>query len=192
MGVFHKIAKIFGTAETMTADAPPNHGRLVEEITLSPASHTAEEEIYGDGDSRYVISFTVNDAFREAKSHTGEIEMLNIYAPAEEYGKEGTVPYLAVQLDDAVYSAVEAFKEDGTFPGAIEITALSEKFHFKAKMEYYEYMMYFYGLDRGDGFWENNGLCMVYPKVYVGTENEVKLMLVLDEAAESYREEKAE
>lgn len=52
--------------------------------------------------------------------------------------------------------------------------------------------MYFYGLDRCDGFWENNGLCMVYPKRYVGTENEKKLMRVLDEVAESYREERKE
>lgn len=52
--------------------------------------------------------------------------------------------------------------------------------------------MYFYGLDRCDGAWENNGLCMVYQKVYMGTENERRLMQVLDEAAGSYREERIE
>lgn len=49
--------------------------------------------------------------------------------------------------------------------------------------------MYFYGLDRCDGAWENSGLCMVYPKAYVGTEDEAKLMQILDAAAASYREE---
>ena len=50
--------------------------------------------------------------------------------------------------------------------------------------------MYFYGMDRCQGFWENNGLCIVYPKSYVGTENEKKMMAVLDEVAESYCEKK--
>ena len=45
-------------------------------------------------------------------------------------------------------------------------------------------------MDRCDGIWENNGLCMVYPKEYAGTENERKLLQVLEEAAESYLEEK--
>ncbi len=115
--------------------------------------------------------------------------MLSTYAPDAEYGTEGAVPYIAIQMDEDVYCAVEEFKERGTFTGAVEVTKLSGQFYFKARMEYYGDMMYFYGLDRCNGFWENNGLCLVYPKAYVGTENETKLMHVLDEAAESYREE---
>ena len=117
--------------------------------------------------------------------------MLSTYAPEDEYGTEGAVPYLAVQMDDEVYCAVEEFKENGTFTGAMEITPLSGNFYFKGKMEYYGDIMYFYGMDRFGGSWENNGLCLVYPKGYAGTENEQKLMRVLDEAAESYREEKS-
>lgn len=177
-------------AETVSIDNEPKNMQIEEDIVLAPSSHTVEEEVYGDDDSKYLISFKVNDAFKEAKSHAGEVEMLNTNAPIEEYGEEGTFPYLAIQLDDEVYNAVEEFKENGTFTGAIEITTLTKKFYFKAKMEYYEYMMYFYGMDRCDGFWKNNGLCIVYPKVYVGTENEIKLMNVLDEVAESYREER--
>ena len=132
----------------------------------------------------------MNDSFKETNSHAGEVEMLHTYAPESEYGEEGTYPYLSIQLDDSVYMAVEEFKESGTFTGAMELTPLSGKFYFKAKMEYYGYIMYFYGLDRCDDVWENNGLCMVYPKTYVGTENEKKLMQILDEAAESYSETK--
>lgn len=165
----------------------------IEEAIVPTASfHMLEEEAYGEDDSRYKISFKVNDAFKEAESHAGEVEMLSTYAPLDEYGEEGAVPYIAIQMDDTVYHAVREFKEKGIFTGAIEITALSGKFYFKAKMEYYEYMMYFYGVDRCDGFWENNGLCMVYPKIYVGTENEIKLMDILDKAAESYKEEKCD
>jgi len=160
-----------------------------EGIVLAPSSHTVEDEFYGADDIEYRISFTVNDAFKEAKSHAGEVNMLNTYTPANEYGKEGTYPYLAIQIDNNVYNAVEEFKETGTFTGAIDLTTLSGKFYFKAKMEYYNYFMYFYGMDLCSGSLENYGLCIVYPKVYAGTENERKLMHVLDEAAESYHED---
>lgn len=66
-----------------------------------------KDEIYGDDDSRYLLSFKVNDAFKEAKSHAVEVEMLSSYAPADEYGTEGAVPYMAIQIDGEVYSAVE-------------------------------------------------------------------------------------
>ncbi len=162
--------------------------RTIRNIIPAPSSHIAEDEVYGDGDGRYRISFRVNDVFREAKSHAGEVEMLHTCAPGEEYGREGSFPYLAVQFDDAVFDAVEEYKESGTVTGASEITALSEPFYFRAKMEYFGDVMYFYAMDCCDGSWENVGLCMVYPEAYVGTEDERTLMRVLDEAAESYRE----
>ena len=163
---------------------------IAEDIVLASSSRTAEEDDYGDDDSEYLISFKINDAFKEAQSHAAEVLMLHTYAPAKEYGEEGAFPCLAIMLDDAVYNAVNEFKEKGTISGAIEITPLSGKFYFKAKMEYHKNMMYFYGMDRLDGFWQNNGLCIIYQKEYVGTENERKLMAVLDEAAESYSEER--
>lgn len=193
MKFFSKTTKADKTTDNTENNISNGKGLII----LAPSSHTVEDEIYGEETDEgeyivYRISFKVNDSFKEAKSHAGEVEMLNTYAPASEYGEEGTYPYLAIQIDDAVYMAVEEFKEKGTFTGAMEITPLSGKFHFKARMEYYGYIMYFYGMDRCDGVWENNGLCMVYPKAYAGTENERKLMQVLDEAAESYCEEKAE
>lgn len=191
MGFFSnlsKAAKNIGTTKS-------NKGNTEETIILAPSSHTAEDEIYGDetesGDYIvYQISFQVNDSFRETQSHAGEVEMLHTYAPGSEYGEEGSCPYLAMQVDDSVYMAVEEFKEKGTVTGALELTPLSGKFYFKAKIDYYGDIMYFYGLDRCNGSWENSGLCMVYPKAYAGTENEARLMQVLDEAAASYREEK--
>jgi len=49
-------------------------------------------------------------------------------------------------------------------------------------------MMYFNAMDCCDGFWVNNGLCIVYHQMYVCTENGMKLMGVPDEAANSYTE----
>lgn len=199
MGLFDNIAKIVKQVENSIERNAESAGNIspdvisenpgsIEEIIPAPSSRTVEDLAYGD-DREYRISFRVNDAFKEAKSHAGEVEMLYTYAPEDEYGREGTFPYMAIQFDDDVYNPVEEFKEIGTFTGALEITPLSGRFYFKAKMEYYEYIMYFYGMDRCDGFWENNGLCMVYPKAYSGTENEKKLMDILDEAADSYNEE---
>lgn len=194
MGLLNKMAKMIGLAgkndngtEFNAADTTVS---AIEEIVPAFSSHTAKVVDCGDNDREYLISFRVNDAFKEAKSHAGEVLALYTYAPVAEHGEEGRLPYLAIQLDDEVYHAVEEFKISGTITGAIEMTALSEKFYFKARMEYYDCMMYFYGLDRCDGYWENNGLCIVYPKIYAGTENEKKLMRILDEAAESYREER--
>lgn len=164
--------------------------KTVEDIVLASSTHIVESNEFGDDDSEYLVSFEIDDAFKEAHSHSAEVDMLHTYAPAKEYGEEGTLPYVAILLDNPIYKAVEEFKEKGTFRGAIEITKLTGKFYFKAKMEYYNYMTYFYGMDRLDGFWENNGLCMIYQKEYVGTENEKKLMAVLDAVAESYQEER--
>ncbi len=194
MELFNKISKIIKAMDTAANNEmhreENNTMAVGEDIVLASSSHIVEDDVYGNGDSVYHVSFQLNDTFKEAKSHAGEIELLNTYAPADEYGQEGTYPYLAIQLDDAVYHAVAEFKKSGTFTGALDITPLEGKFYFKAKMNYYQHMMYFYGLDRCDGFWENNGLCIVYPKSYAGTENEIMLMQVLDKAAESYQEKK--
>ncbi len=189
MGLLNKFVKTITAAGTAEKNVREIGKDIEKNIVLASSSHTVEDVFYGDGDSTYRVSFKVNDAFKEANSHAGEVEMLNTYAPEDEYGQEGTYPYLAIQIDDDVYSAVEEFKANGTVTGALDMTKLSGKFYFKAKIKYYDYIMYFYGMDRCDGYWENSGLCMVYPKEYAGTENEMKLMKVLDEAAESYCEE---
>lgn len=87
-----------------------------------------------------------------------------------------------------MYCAIEDYKESKTFDGAISIESLDGLFMFKAKRDYYGDIMYFYGFElEGEGYWEGAGLCLVYPKEYVGTENEAKLMNVLDEAAKSFK-----
>lgn len=192
MGLFDRIAEKFKSHDPAEhraeEDAPFRSAWTGGELVLAPSSHTAEECFYGDGE--YRIAFRVNDSFKPAKSHAGEVEMPHTYAPYDEYGEEGTYPYLAVQCDDAVYGAVEAYKEGGTVPGALELTPMSGTFYFRAKIEYYGSLMYFYGMDLCGETLENQGLCMVYPKELAGTETERRLMSVLDEVAESYREER--
>ena len=58
---------------------------------------------------------------------------------------------------------------------------------FRAKRDYYGDMMYFYGFElEGEEYWDKAGLCLVYPKEYVGTKEEEKIMQILDEAAKSF------
>lgn len=152
-------------------------------LVLASTSHLVQDDFSG-----YTVSYRVNDAFRPAESHAGEVELLNTYAPGGEYGREGDLPYIAVQEDDAVFCAIDAFRETGTFEGAMELEALSGKFLFRAKREYYGDIMYFYGFVCKEGFWEQAALCLVYPKGYLGTDDEKKLMRVLDEAAESFQQ----
>lgn len=194
MGVFDKIAERFRLAgtvnrlvkETQGSKNPPASGELV----LASSSHLSEEIFYGDDDREYRTTFRVNDAFKPVKSHAGEVDMLHAYAPLCEYGEEGMYPCLAILSDDVVYTAVEEFKETGLIKGALEFTALTGTFYFKARVPYYDNLMYFYGLDCCEGFFENQGLCLIYPKELAGTEAERKLTAVLDEAAGSYREER--
>ena len=79
MEVFDRIAKKFknlSPAEKQARKAEP----LPEgEIVLASSSHIAEEVFYGDGE--YRTTFRVNDAFKPAKSHAGEVDMLHTYFP---------------------------------------------------------------------------------------------------------------
>lgn len=194
MGLLDKLTKVIGMEkkENDTTNANEKRNDSIEEIVLLPSSHVVEETEFGEDESEYCITFKVNDAFKETKSHAAEVTMLNTYALNDEYGNEGKIPYIAIIMDDEIYCGMEEFKENGIFSDAIEITPLDGKFYFKAKKEYYGDMMYFYGFDRCEGFWENSALCIVYPISYVGTQNEKTLINVLDEAARSYHEEKIE
>ena len=153
---------------------------VIEVIKPSNEVHTIYDEYIGYG-------YVVNKAFKPAKSHAGEAELLCTYAPSDEYGKEGNLPCIAVQTDDEVYCAVEEYKESKMFDGAISIEPMEGKFMFRAKRDYYGDMMYFYGFElEGEEYWDKAGLCLVYPKEYIGTKEEEKLIHILDEAAKSF------
>ena len=172
-------------ASKETKDATVNKGvSSGSTFKLANSTHVYEDTDYCD-DDEYTIRYTIDDSFEEDDCGAGEVSFMNTYS---QNGKSCDLPYVAVQNDNFIYNAVEAFKEKGSFPGAIDLVPLSGKFYFKAKKEYGDNMAYFYGLDRCDGFWVNNGLCIVYPKSYVGTEDEKKAMQVLDVVADSYVE----
>lgn len=153
---------------------------MINQIQPAFQVHTISDEYIG-------YAYDVDKAFKPAKSHAGEVELLCTYAPDEEYGNEGNRPYIAVQEDDDVFCAIDEFKENGKIDNVMELTPLTEQFLFKAKMEYYGDIMYFYAFIQETGFWLQAGLCLVYPKEYSGTEDEKTLMKVLDTAAESFR-----
>lgn len=195
MGFFDKLSKVVDFAETAkkivdeigeTTSKLNNGGSL----NLASSSHLVTTTEYGDDDAEYTVSFVIDDSFKELNSGAGEVIMLNVYSPEDDDVENVKYPYIAIEMDNQIYNAVAEYKEKGTFTGAIDLTPLSGRFLFKAKMEYHGNMLYFYGLDRCEGFWENNGLCLVYQKQYVGTEYETTLMRLLDDVAASYKEEK--
>lgn len=156
--------------------------RTVPEI-IEPVNevHTVYDEYIGYG-------YDVDKAFKPAKSHAGEVELLCTYAPEKEYGTEGDFPYIAVQDCDEVYCAIEEYKENRTFKDAICIEPQEGMFLFRAKREYYGDIMYFYGFEfETDEYWNKAGLCLVYPKAYVGSKAEETLINILDAAAKSFR-----
>ena len=155
---------------------------MAELIVFENEKHTIHDEYIG-------FSYDVDKAFKPAKSHAGEIELLAVYAPDTSYGSRADSPYFAVQEDDAVYCAIDAFKNNGTFEGAIELIPLTGRFLFRAKREYFGNMMYFYAFESEGGHWTQAGLCLVYSKEYVGTDIEKMLILLLDEAAASCKYE---
>lgn len=156
-------------------------------LKLANSTHMYEDTEYCD-DDEYIIRFNIDDTFKDADSGAAEVSMYHPYSPDSEYGEPGNLPYVAIENGNFVYNAVEEYKIKGTFAGAIDLVPLTGKFYFKAKKAYGQDMAYFYGIDRCDGFWLNNGICIVYPKSYVGTQDEVKAMQVLDAVANSYVE----
>ena len=167
----------------MTIQSDPN-----SKVILAPTSHLVEDEFDG-----VTISFKLNDSFVHVESHAMEVPIVEVYAPGldPEYDDidESTLPSIFLLCEDVAYEACESFKETGAIPNAIECQALKGVFKFRAKLPYDNgLLIYMYGFDMADGEWENTALCVIYPKEYEGTDDEKRLIAVLDEAARSYKE----
>lgn len=178
--VDNKIDALDKAVDVVDEDKNHNQNKtVIAAIKPSKEVHTIYDEYIGYG-------YVVNQAFKPVKSHAAEVELLCTYAPNNECGEEGNIPYIAVQTDDEVYCAVEEYKERKTFDGAVSIEALDGMYMFRAKRDYYGDVMYFYGFElEGEEYWDKAGLCLVYSKEYIGTEEE-KLMNILDEVAKSF------
>ena len=200
MGFFDGLKKVVSEIENVAKDTIDDVTQTVNKamddhniggsgrFQLSGTKHWVEAIGYGDGDSEYETKFFIDKVFENLDSPACEVEMYNVYAPNKQNINENARPYVGIFLENFAYDAVEEYKQSKTFKGAIDLTPLNGRFYFKAKKEYHGDMMYFYGLDRYDGFWQNNVLGVVYPKSYVGTVDEIKVIKMLDEVAESYTE----
>ena len=59
--------------------------KMSEDIIVLPSLHDVEDYEYGEDDSKYLMSFKINDVFQEFESHAGEVIMLNVYNPNNDY-----------------------------------------------------------------------------------------------------------
>ena len=160
-----------------------------KKIILANKTHTVSDEIYD-----YNVSFDIDDSFVYAKFNPAEILVLQMYNWEGSEENFIDTPLLAIQEDEGVFCAVEEYLKTGTVKDAVELIPLTGKFLFRLKKESEEcdgrkYLICFYGYCLGGDPDYCMGICMNYPKEYEGTENERLLLKVLDEAAESYKEE---
>lgn len=190
MNVASQIKDIVDDLSSNNTESAANNMNM-STINFSDSSRLVSCSDFADDDNgasvEYNISVMMNDSFKEAKSGACEVSFLYTYAPGKEYGDD-ELPYFAIQMDDPVYNAVEEFRNSGKISNAYEAMALDGKFICKAKINYGNEIMYLYGIDRCGGYWKNNALCMVYEKAMLGTENEKKIMKIMDEIAASYSE----
>lgn len=137
--------------------------------------------------------YEIDKAFRLAKSHAAEVELLCTYAPDSEEGQEGDIPCVCLMEDNVIWDAIEQFKKNSLPADMLEFKPLQGNFLFKAKRNYHENIICFYAfspeLAQADELWYQAGLCMVYPKSFVGTEDETILIHLLDNVVTSFRKD---
>ncbi len=164
-------------------------------IRLKETSHLVEGTALQE-DSWYLMRYRANDAFCDWDSHSGELMMEQAYSPdASELTAEQAAAvlkqriFLGIGCENLFYMAVEEFKQSRSVISARELTPLEGRFLFRAKADYdRDTFVVFYGFDCPDG--ENHALFLTYPKAYAGTDDEAALLGVLEEAVQSYEEEK--
>ncbi len=172
---FSKTEKSENTAETFQTN------KAVTELLFADTFQEVEEEIYGLNDRNYMMKWKMNDSFKWTKSHS-EIHPLYTYNPNGEYGIEGETPCLCIDSEDCFYDAIDAYVTEGSTEELTDFEKLSGSYLFKAKIPYYDDdVAYFYAID--SEIFDKAGFCMIYPKEYVGTVTEKKLMSIMDEAA---------
>ena len=188
----NRIAKEQALSESRKEYAERLFLPVPEIIEISGASHPVEKCFKDLDGNMYRRTFQIDNSFCEFKSTEWAEMLLHLYAPGydtkeKRMAHENSFPRFAMlPCDEEVGKAIREFSSKRKIKGGIELVPLTGIFLFKAKKEYHGNMMFFYA----GGIVENVGLCMTYPLSYVGTENEKKLMNILDTAAESYREEK--
>lgn len=150
-------------------------------IELSGIKHVISNPYSG-------FEYEIDNTFRETQSHAGEVEVISVYAPDREDWSEADIPSVYVLMDDTIYNAIEEYRENKTYSDAISFEPAEGFFLFKAKIKYYDMMMYFYAFEvEKETYTDEHGLCVCYPTEYVGTAEEEKLKSLLDEVAKSFK-----
>lgn len=179
---------------------PADSGSTAQIKPLKP-SRIISDTIYDtapDGsDAGIPYSFSLSESFVESRSHAAEIDLIYAYAPdcgedflSDEYVIDNELPYFIISGgEQAVYDAVEQFKKSGSIAKADIFEKVNMgKMLFRARIPYFNEIMYFYGFDKGYS-WKNMGIGVIYNKKYKNTELEKLLMKATDEAASTYKEE---
>ena len=147
-------------------------------IKLTKEKHVITDDAAG-------FEYEIDTSFKQIRSNAMEVEALAVYASEGRENKHSDVPCVMVLTDSGIYEAIETYNEKGLSEGMKPANGM---FLYKTLTEYYGDQLYYYAFEKDNkNSKEKLGLCMEYPKEYVGTDDEKVLMKVLDEVAESFR-----
>ena len=166
---------------------------IPETIVLNGTTHKAETPYFNKPQCpRYLVSFDIDTAFHRyigIKSATHYVYSPD-YDPTKDKGslKDDMLPAVMILYDEKLERVVNSCIKKGSCKGVTDIVPMNGYFDFKAKMEYKGDLMYFYSVNLCAGELSHFLLTVIYPKSYENTENERKLMDLLDMAANTFSE----
>lgn len=185
MGLGELISGLIKGNEPNKTEAPA-HGELRGEY------HWVSFDEYASGGGEEICfrcRMLMDKSFEEFDPGSAEITL------SYGLGAKGLLPedsdiQIMVDCGSHAFRRIKEYREKGTFEGAGEIWRMAGRTLFRAdcRLTTANKRMYFYALDRCGGFWEDNGICLIYPEELHGTELESRLRTALDIAANSYEE----
>lgn len=159
------------------------------------------ESMFYDNDSsgneiEVNYSFNISGDFVESDCGAAEIDTYFEYSlTSEPQDYDPMSPYAVPDIivcnaaQESIYNAIDAYKKNKTVPETLAFEPVDNgKIYYKAKIDYFDRVMYMYGMDRGNN-WKNSYIGVTYAKDAIGTPLEAKLIRALDEVVSTYKEE---
>lgn len=145
-----------------------------------------------EDDVEYTLTYEIPEDWGEFDSHA-EPSMCYLYKFEESDLEDLDLCKPCICIDPTLSKFVEEFEKTGTMRNAYmcEPTSIN-KMYCRAKIDHADQVIYFYAFHELDKDYFHNAIALWYEKDLLGTPLEQKLMQILDHAAETYKETKAQ
>ena len=164
-----------------------NNKYLWENLNNKSSSHPVYYQYLCEKEM-FQMSYTVSDQFLPRISNSSELEMISFLISNEQTKDIGSFPYIAIIESELIQLYVDDFLSKTKNDSIFKVT--NNKFLFKAKVQYYNDIIYFYAFERKDSFKGYAGFSLVYPNTILGTEYENILIEEFDNVSETFKQEK--